>query len=182
MRRSLTLLAACAATLVLAPNSASAQNPQTRQGFFIGFGFGAGSLGVEGGDERETGGAGILKLGGTLNSRTLIGADISAWTKEEGGARVTHGNVTAMIQFYPSETGGFFLLGGVGLSQLEVSVSSGGFSGSVSDEGLGLTGGLGYDIRLGTNFSLSPYASFAWGNFEGGTANHGQLGLSAMFH
>ncbi len=41
---------------------------------------------------------------------------------------------------------------------------------------------LGYDIRLGTNFSLSPYGLFAWGDFDGGSANHGQLGLGVTWH
>lgn len=73
---------------------------------------------------------------------------------------------------------GFFLKGGLGFSRLEI--SGGGVS--VSDQGLGLTAGLGYDVRLGTNFSLSPYLRFVWGHFEGGSANHGQLGLGVTWH
>lgn len=182
MRQSLILLAACAALLALVPNDAAAQNPQTREGFFIGFGLGGGSFGCEGCDERETGGAGHLKLGGAVSPTLLIGGESIVWTKEEGGARITHANVGAFAQFYPSAANGFFLKGGVGFSRLEVSASGGGFSFSASESGLGLTAGLGYDFRLGTNFSLSPYMSLAWGDFEGGSANHGQLGLGVTWH
>lgn len=182
MRQSLIFVAACATMLALVPSDAAAQNPQTRDGFFIGFGFGAGSFGCEGCEQRETGAAGHLTLGGAVSPTLLIGAESSAWTKEEGGARITHANLSAVAQFYPSATNGFFLKGGIGFSRLEASASGGGFSFSAADQGLGLTAGLGYDIRLGTNFSLSPYGLFAWGDFDGGSANHGQLGLGVTWH
>ena len=182
MRQSLVFGAICAAMLALLPSAGTAQNPQTREGFFIGFGFGYGTFGCEGCNDRESSVAGHLKLGGTLSPTLLVGAESSGWSKEEAGVRLTHANLSAIVQFYPSVANGFFLKGGLGFSRLEVSGSSGGVSGSVSDEGLGLTAGLGYDIRLGTNFSLSPYLSFAWGDFEGGSANHGQLGLGVTWH
>jgi outer membrane autotransporter protein len=88
----------------------------------------------------------------------------------------------AIVQFYPAVASGFFLKGGVGISRLTTSLDDGAFSFNTSDNGLGLTAGLGYDFRLGTNFSLGPYGSFAWGNFDGGTANHFQGGLSGTLH
>lgn len=183
MRQSLGMLAACAALLTLVPADGEAQGrPQTREGFFIGFGLGAGSLGCEDCGERETGGAGYLKLGGTLSPQLLIGAESNAWTKEIDDVRLTHAVVAAIVQFYPSATAGFFLSGGLGLARIEVSASSGGVSGSVHDDALGLLAGLGYDIRLGSNFSLSPSLSFALGNFEDGSTNHATLSLGAMFH
>ncbi len=182
MPRSVSLLGAFLAVLVALPRAADAQNPQTHEGFFIGFGFGVGSFGGEGSSERETGGAGHLTIGGALNPQLLLAGESAAWTKEESGARVTHANVSAIVQFYPSATSGLYLKGGLGFSQLRISLSGGGGSISAEENGLGLTAGLGYDIRLGTNFSLSPYGSFAWGNFDGGSANHGQLGLGITWH
>lgn len=180
---SITLLALCTAVLALVPSHGTAQNPQTRDGFFIGFGLGPGSFGCEDCGDRETGIAAHLELGGTVSPSLLIGAESAAWTKEvEDGVRITHANLSAIAQFYPSAEAGLFLKGGVGFSRLEVEASSGGVSASVSDEGLGLTAGLGYDIRVGSNFSLSPYLGFAWGDFEGGSANHGQLGLGVTWH
>jgi hypothetical protein len=182
MLRSIGVLGAFLAVLVV-PQGAHAQgNPQTHEGFFIGFGLGVGSLGGEGGGERETGGAGRLTIGGALSPQLLLAGESSAWTKDEGGGRLTHTNVSAIVQYYLSATSGFFLKGGVGLSQLRVSASGGGFSFSATEEGLGLTAGLGYDIRLGTNFSLTPYGTFAWGSFDGGSANHFQGGLGVTWH
>jgi opacity protein-like surface antigen len=182
VHRSLTLLAAFAASLALLPGEAAAQNPQTREGFFIGLGLGAGSFGCEDCGQRESGVAGHLKAGSALSPKFLVGAEARGWTKEEDGARITHGNLSAIVQFYPSASSGFFLEGGIGLSRLGVTVSSGGFQESASDEGLGLTAGIGFDFRVRTNVSLSPYLSYARGDFEGGTADHVQLGLGVTWH
>ena len=178
MRQSLTLLAV---VLALVPSSLTAQNPQTREGFFIGLGLGAGSFGCEGCDGRETGIAGHLKLGGTINSRVLLGAESAGWTKEEGGARLTHSTLVAFVQFYPSETGGFFLNGGVGISRLDASVSAAGVTVSDGDSGAGFQAGLGYDVRVGTNLSLTPYGLWAFGD-HGGSVNVGQAGLGVTWH
>jgi hypothetical protein len=182
MLRSVSLLGVFLALLIAVPRAADAQNPQTHQGFFIGFGLGAGSFGAEGSSDRETGGAGYLRIGGALSPQLLLAGESAAWTKSEGGGRLTHANLSAIMQFYPSATSGFYLKGGAGLSQLRISISGGGGSVSAEENGLGLTAGLGYDFRLGTNFSLSPYGSFAWGSFDGGTANHGQVGLGVTWH
>jgi hypothetical protein len=171
------------ALVVAIPHDAEAQGrPQTREGFFIGFGFGYASFSCEGCGDREDGVGGHLKLGGTLSPSVLIGAESSAWTKDEGGSRITHGNLSAIIQFYPMPESGFFLKGGAGFSRLEVSASGGGFSATASDEGFGFTAGAGYDVRVGDNFSLSPYGSYQWGDFEGGSANHFQVGLGVTWH
>jgi hypothetical protein len=181
--RSLVVSAVFALTLASVPDDASAQGrPQTREGFFISFGLGGGTFGCEGCSNRESGGAAHLTLGGAVSPQLLVAGELSAWSKEEGGARLTHSTAAAILQFYPSAENGFFVKGGLGFSQIEASASGGGFSFSAGDEGLGVTAGLGYDIRLGTNFSLSPYLLFVWSNFDGGAANHGQLGLSATFH
>ncbi len=182
MFRSTVVFGIALAVAGLLPSGAEAQNPQTRQGFFISVGLGGGSFGCEGCGDRETGGAGVIHLGGTLNPRLLLGADLSGWSKSEGGARITHANATAALQFYPSAASGFFVKGGLGVSTLEFEASGGGFTFSGRESGLGLTGGLGYDIRLGANFSLTPYGMFGWGNFDGGSANNVQLGLAATFH
>lgn len=183
MRRSIVLCTTLALALAALPSEGRAQDrPQTREGFFIGFGIGGGSFGCETCGDRQSGVAGHLKLGGTIRPNVLLGVETNGWTKDEGGARLTHSNISAIVQFYPAVTSGFFLKAGVGLSVLEASASGSGFSVSASDEGLGLTGGLGYDIRVGTNFSISPYGMFAWGNFDGGSANNGQLGVGVTWH
>ena len=183
MRRLVTVAWAVVAAIAIAAQDTHAQmNTPARDGFFIGLGIGGGSFGCSTCDDRQSGVSGQLKLGATLNSQWLLGVESNAWTKEESGARFTHANVSAMAQFYPVATNGFFLRGGVGVSTLEVSYSSGGSSLSARETGLGLTAGLGYDVRVGGNFSVSPYGAFGWGDHEGGTANTFQLGLGVTWH
>lgn len=182
MVRSIAVVGIAVLSIGLVPLRADAQNPQTRQGFFIGLGLGVGSFGAEGDDGRETGGAAHITLGGTLTPRVLLAGEIAGWTKEEDGARLSHSNITAIVQFYPIVDSGLFVRGGVGGSNLRVSASSGGFSFSFDENGLGLTGGLGYDIRVGSNFSITPYGLFVWGDFDGGSANHFQGGLGVTWH
>lgn len=47
--------------------------------------------------------------------KLLLGVGTNGWTKSEGGATLTVGTLTALMRFYPSATGGFFLTGGLGL-------------------------------------------------------------------
>jgi hypothetical protein len=182
MVRSIAVLGIALLSVAILPKSAAAQNPQTRDGFFIGLGIGVGSLGFEGGDGRETGGAGHVSLGWTLTPQVLLGGEFTGWTKEEGGARVSHTNATAIVQFYPIADGGLYLRGGIGGSTLSISGTNGNVTVSIDDSGLGATAGLGYDIRVGSNFSITPYGSFVWGDFEGGSANHFQGGLGVTWH
>ena len=182
MLRSILVLGIALVLVALRPLDADAQNPQTRQGFFIGLGLGLGAFGAEGAGDRETSGAAQIILGGTLNPRVLLAGELTGWTKEEGGARLSHSNATAVVQFYPMVDGGLWLRGGLGGSTLSVSASSGGFSFSADESGLGLTAGAGYDIRVGSNFSITPYGLFVWGNFDGGSANHFQGGLGVTWH
>lgn len=164
-------------TLAALAAPASAQAP-ARDGFFIGFGLGWGSLGIEDGDERESGGAGYLKLGGALSDKVLLGAESNAWTKEEGGATLTMGTLTATAYLYPSETG-FYLAGGLGIARIEVDA---GLLGSADDTGLGVSLGAGYDFGFGGRFGLTPYANFISGNFDGGNANVFQVGLGVNWY
>ena len=88
--RSMAMLAALA---VLGVSIASAQHPQTRKGFWIGFGFGYGSLSCTGCS--STGGvSGYLKMGGTVSPHLLLGGESNGWSKSEGGFTTTVGDAT----------------------------------------------------------------------------------------
>ena len=152
----------------------------TREGFWIGFGLGAGSLGCDECDgERETAFSGNLKMGGTVNSRVLIGGETNGWYKSQSGITTTYGNLSAVVYFYPSETNGFYLKGGLGLASLAIDVAG---YGSADETGGGAVLGLGYDARVGQNFSLTPYLNFMGGSFDGGNANVVQFGLGFTWH
>src|SRR5258705_4097376 len=93
---------------VLLASSASAQKAQTRQRFRIGGGLGYGSLGCNGCD-RVGAPSGYLKLGGTLRQNILLGVETNGWTKSELGNRLTMGNVSGAVYWYPMTTNGMFV-------------------------------------------------------------------------
>jgi hypothetical protein len=164
--RTLGRCTATAALLLLSGTTLQAQHPQVRRGFWIGFGPGYGSLKPScdgcGTLSSEGSWTAHLRLGGTLSSQVLLGADIAGWTKSEGGATLAIGNATAAIYFYPMPASGLFLKAGVGNSGWH-----GEFSGvtttTANGAGLGLTFGAGYDLRVGRNVSLTPVGNFLWG-------------------
>lgn len=187
--RVITLIAALA---VIGAGSAAAQHPQTRQGFWIAFGLGFGSadLTCDGCTfDRETGGVGHIRLGGTLNQKLLLGGDITAWTKDIEGVTFTVGNVSFIAQYYPTEMGGLFLKGGAGFSSIQF--SEGGQE--ASGESFGLSAGAGYDIRVGRNISITPLVDIMFGGsrdiqYQGATVIPGlsynavNVGVGVTFH
>ena len=172
MRRVLPILG------LLVLMTAGAAQAQSHEGFWVGFGFGGGSLGLDGGTDRDTGVVGYVKLGGTINERFLIGWESNAWRKDQSGATVTHTNSSAVAYFYPSAANGFFLKGGLGWSRLSVEVSGIG----VSENGGGAVLGLGYDVRVGDSWSITPVLNFNGGAFDGGNSSVGELGVGVTWH
>ncbi len=156
-----------AVIVLFAASTASAGHPQERQGFWIGFGGGYGSADAscddcEGG-EREGSFTGFVKLGGTLNERVLLGFEGNGWIKEQEGITLTLGSATGTVTFYPQASSGFFLKGGVGLSFVDTDFKVGSLSVTVSKTGWGVLAGLGYDLRVGSNVSLTPCVNFYYG-------------------
>jgi hypothetical protein len=172
----------CALLTMALATSAFGQHAQGRDGFWIGGGMGYGSLGLscDGcGDVDRTGGlSGFAKLGGTLRQNILLGVEMNGWTKTEGGATVTMGNMSGAAYWYPMPTQGLFLKAGAGYSILTVEddvVSD-------NDTGFGFLGGVGYDIRVGRNLSITPVANWFRGGFDGGSANVLQFGVGVTSH
>jgi hypothetical protein len=182
MVRSIALLGA--AWLALSGGSAvlEAQGSPPRRGLSVHAGLGMGSFGGEGIGARESGLAGELELGWTLTPQVLVGVEGGAWTKKEGDTRLTHASVLAVGRFYPMVERGLFVRGGVGFANLRVASSAPNLSYRVGDSALAVGAGLGYDIRVGSSISITPYAAFVLGDFEGGSANVFQGGLGVTWH
>lgn len=178
MHRSFALAGVVLTLLVTAPTDARAQE-STRRGPFVGLGVGYGSFGCETCGTRNSSPAGYVKVGVSLGPRVRQALELSAWTKSEEGDRITHGNLSVIVQVYPLTVRGLFIKGGAGFSRLVVKQA--GAPRSSSDAGLGLTGGLGYDIPIGGDFAISPYGSYQWGSFDGGNADHFQLGVGVTW-
>lgn len=174
------LLPAAAFAVSLAIVPAAAQHPQTRNGFWFNVGLGYGSLGCDNCGDRVGGVSGGLSLGGVLTPNILFGVGTTGWTKDESGDRLTVGTLDARFRFYPKAVSGFFITTGLGLGSIRASSSS--FGGSASETGFGLMLGLGWDIRVGNNLSLTPF----WNGFavrsSSADANVGQLGLGLTIH
>jgi hypothetical protein len=162
--------------------SAFAQQAQTRQGFWVGGGMGYGSLGLSCDGCADVGREGGLsmyaKLGGTLRQNILLGVETNGWTKSEAGGRVTMGNLSGAAYWYPMPTQGLFIKAGAGYSILTV---DDGIS-TADDSGFGVLGGVGYDVRVGRNLSITPVANWFRGGFDGGSANVLQLGVGVTSH
>jgi hypothetical protein len=108
-----------------------------------------------------------------------LGVGTNGWYQSEAGVETNVGTLTVLIRFYPSATGGFFLLGGLGVGAIRVDVTD--FE-TETESGAGAVLGLGYDLRIGNNVSLTPF----WNGFAVQTsnadANVGQIGLGLTVH
>lgn len=170
------------ATLALLATSASqvdAQQPQARQGFWFNLGLGVGSLGCADCGDRVNSLSGNLSIGGTISPRFLLGGGTTGWTKEEDGVTLSAGTLDARVRFYPSATGGFFLTGGLGLGTVNVTVPD---FGTDSEIGVGALIGLGYDIRISRNVSITPFFNGFGVNTSNVEANVSQIGVGITTH
>jgi hypothetical protein len=174
-RFSRTALALAAITVSLA-GSALGQRQMTpsHHGFWFSAGLGYGSLGCQDCGSRTGSGSGYIALGGSLSDKVLLGVSSNGWLKSENGTTLTVNAYTAAIRFYPSVTNGFFLLGGLGLGTVSASITG---TGSGSETGVGALLGLGYDLRLGSKVSLTPYWNGYAMNSSNLDANVGQIGV-----
>ena len=186
--RVVTLLA----VLSCAASAARAQYPQRRDGFWIGFGVGYGSANISCDNctsgSRTGGPTAFLKLGGTPSRNLLIGASLNGWVHPTDSLTETMGNVTASVFYYPVATSGFFLNGGLGFSSYNLDSSP-----AVNGSGWGFTAGVGYDVRVGRNVSLTPVVNYVYGALgdfgvpgigtaRGWKQNVIDVGLGVTFH
>lgn len=175
------LRAIAVALLLLAHlvSTASAQRPQTRDGFWFMGGLATASLGCNDCGDRVSGTGAAIALGGTVSRTVQLGATINNWYKSEDGATLNVGILGANIRLYPSPTGGFYFNGALGIASIDAEIAG---IGSGSETGTGLLLGVGYDIRVGRMLSLTPLANFVATRYDGGDLNFWQLGLAISVH
>lgn len=156
--RSMRVLSLVAALMSMSA-AVLAQNPQTRDGFGISFGFGNGSAGVECNNcssGRSSGLSGYLRLGGYLRPNLFLAGESNGWVHSESGVDETLGYYTFVAQWYPNVQTGLYLKGGLGFATYAATDGTDNLSATAP----AITLGLGYDFRVGKNFSLTPFGNY----------------------
>ena len=87
--------------------------------------------------------------------------------------------LAAVMRLYPSATGGFFVLGVLGLGMIHRTAYN---FGSDTGTGFGALLGLGLDLRVARNVSLTPFWNAFVVAMEDDDANVGQIGLGVTVH
>ena len=159
----------------LPPSDAgSSLKPQVRDGFWFTVGMGYGTAGCEDCFGRDSGLSGGLALGATLGDHVLLGVGTTGFAREIEGELFTIGTLDARVRVYPAKRSGFFINAGLGLGSASYA--------SEYEFGLGAMLGVGWDIRVGRNVSLTPF----WNGFAMANSNVdfnvGQIGIGVTIH
>ena len=113
-----------------------------------------------------------------MNDRVLVGGGTTGFYRRVDGATLTAGTYDFRIRFYPARRSGFFVNGGFGLGQITVHDT---FD-SNTEFGVGAMVGVGWDVRVGKNVSLSPFWNGSGLSTKSLNANFGQFGLGVTIH
>jgi hypothetical protein len=130
--------------------------PNTRQGFWIGFGLGAGSIGADCpscSNERTSGFSGYLRLGGTVSQHVLLGGETNGWVHNQNGLDESMGFASGVLYWYPSASGALYLKIGIGGMSYR---SDDGLDVITATAGAGSIG-IGYEIRVRPSMSIALF-------------------------
>jgi len=150
------------------------QSAQPREGIWFNGGFGFGSMCAGGCSGGLSGGSGGLSVGTTINDKLLLGVGTAGFYRSVNGVAQTAGTLDARIRFYPILTSGFFATGGLGLGNVSVA--------NVTEYGVGAVLGVGWDIRIRPNVSLTPFWNRIGVSTSSINAGVGQFGLGITVH
>ena len=143
-----------------------------RQGMWFGFGLGAGAASLHcsicGGDQQTRGTSGYLRVGTTVTTKLLVGAEVNGWMRAGGGAdnqRVVA--LTGNGYWYPNPRHGYYLKTGFGITRYRQwsKEENSDVTTGLSTNGLGGQVGAGYEVRVNPKMSFLPYINLV------GTAN-----------
>ena len=147
---------------------ASAEDLYIRNGFWGGIDAGAGLVALsydQEADEEDTYLYLGFKGGYFINPQFLVGIELSGWLLEasdfndpDEGRGISQAFL--ITQLYPIKESNFFVKAGGGY----VSIWSNRPDDTRRKQGLGLTVGGGYEFRLTETASLSPFATFSYGD------------------
>lgn len=159
--RALIVIATLLACWGSTAQAQSTRRPNTRQGFWIGFGVGDGSARIDCtyfcGPDRSNGVSGYIRLGGTLSPHFLLGGETGGWVNSAGFGTDAIWVASVVVLWYPSRTGASYLK--VGLGGMRYGTSNGGVADitTLSADAPCATLGAGYEVRVRSRVSLVPW-------------------------
>ena len=151
------VLPAIALALFAAP--LTAQQPNVRQGFWYGFGFGIGSGKLHCDICNDQSGTDLtvsLRAGGVLSESWLLGAELDGWTNSQDVATRRSWSANAVALWYPWPARGAYAKGGLGFTGYRASDDED----VISTTQAGLIVGIGYEWRVGKKASINPYINY----------------------
>ncbi|MGH7503376.1 MAG: hypothetical protein ACREL7_16740 [Longimicrobiales bacterium] len=187
MRRCLVFAALLAAFGGVQPLDAQAPRPSRPGGMFLGAGAGGGWTRAACSYCRRDYSFGpvvFARIGGRLGPRSLLGAELSGWTRNDGeeDVRLLTGSLMAVGWLYPNPDGPFYLKGGLGA--ITFRVFGDGDDDDLSSLGPALQLGAGYEFRLSDRVLLTNYANLQASRFgklrSGETVVVDNLGVTAL--
>jgi hypothetical protein len=168
--RTMAAVALMASPLALQAQRASARAAapapvNDRAGYSLSLGLGGGSSalssnGVSAGD-RENGMSGYFRVGKGMSQSMMLGLELNGWNKTENNVTGRAGMFSAIAQWYPSMTNGFFAKGGLGLARTTIDDRTDpAAADKVEATGFGYQVGMGYDMSIARRWSITPYVNY----------------------
>jgi hypothetical protein len=152
---------------------ASAAEAQDRRGVTMSLHGGYGSARVSCDDcargDRESAPAGGLILGWGLNERLVVGASLDFWTQDRDlrpdlRSTIDFYTFSGTLTVYPLRTAGLFVRGGAGAAFVDNEVRGRGSRVTYDlGSGIGAMAGVGYDIRIGRRWFVTPMLNVVHG-------------------
>jgi hypothetical protein len=144
----------------------AAVHPTTndREGYSLSLGLGGGSNAFTcpgcGTSTRENGASGYLRVGKGMSQSVMAGLELNGWNKSENSVTGRTGMLSAIAQWYPSMTNGFFAKGGLGIGRTTIDDKSGTVADKTESTGFGYQVGMGYDMSIARRWSITPYVNY----------------------
>ena len=160
--RALTAIAVLSAPLAAqgrAARRAEVAPSNDRAGYSLSLGLGGASTGVSCAGcptDRENGASGFLRVGKGMSRSVMAGLELNGWNKTENGVTARGTMVSAIAQWYPSMTNGFFTKAGAGMGRLESKTATD----KLQSTGFAYQLGLGYDMSIARRWSITPYVNY----------------------
>jgi hypothetical protein len=178
MRRPI-LLAILLAASAAAVSPVSAQRAQrdrgivelepagVRGGFYATLGIGAGREQFKFSDDLEfsealTKPTITIRLGGTPNPSTRVGAELFGWANDVDEGTESFAAFLLSAQVYPVKTNGLYLKAGGGFARSGIDYNNGS---STTESGFAWSAGAGFDLPLSRSVALGPTVDFYQGSF-----------------